>query len=169
VPFRILNDGQKFKRWDWIKYEFVAPAEDMRRESQKVIPESLQVGKPLRKSERARFLNPLVRSSLEDADARGESLALIRPKSLNLSWTEKTPDEIERERRKHAALAAQMSFFDATAAPLDPCPVQFIARWQGVDGKVHRHECDDWETSTAFNRFERTYGRAEAIKVVRTK
>ncbi|MBT6973473.1 MAG: hypothetical protein HOA08_01035 [Rhodospirillaceae bacterium] len=37
------------------------------------------------------------------------------------------------------------------------------------DGKYHRHECDDWETSTAFNRFEREYGSQKALEFIRAK
>ena len=57
-----------------------------------------------------------------------------------------------------------MSLFDPTAKPLEPCPLQFVAHWLDSDGKNRRHECDDWETSTAFNRFEREYGRQMAIE-----
>lgn len=169
VPFRILNDSQKFRRWDWIRYQYTVSLDDKRQESQKVLPESLVVGKQVKKSERARFLNPLVRDSFDDADGRGESLVLIRPKKLEITWVEKSDNEIAEERAKHAALAAQMSLFDATAKPLQPCPVQFIAHWQDSKGMDRRHECDDWETSTAFNRFEREDGRQKAFEFIRTK
>jgi hypothetical protein len=61
VPFRILNDIQKFRRWDWIEYLYTTSPNDKRWESQKVIPDSLVVGKQVKKSERAPFINPLVR------------------------------------------------------------------------------------------------------------
>ena len=169
VPFRILNDSQKFRRWDWIEYQYTVSSDDKRLESQKVIPESLVVGKQVRKSERAPFLNPLIRESFSDADERGESLMMLRPRKLEITWTEKSESEIAAERAKHAELAAQMSFFDATATPLEPCPVQFSARWRDNDGRDRRHECDDWETLTAFNRFERIYGRQKAFETIRTK
>lgn len=169
VPFRILNDGQKFRRWDWIEYEYTTSPDDQRRESQKVIPESLVVGNSIKASERAGFLNPLVRNSFADADARDESLTLLRPQSLKIDWLEKSDSEIEDERRKHADLANQMSMFDSMAQPLKPCPIQFVIRWRDEDGKNHKHECDDWETSAAFNRFEREYDRPEALKIIRKK
>lgn len=169
VPFRILNDSQKFRRWDWIEYQHTVSSDDRRQESQKVIPESLVVGKRVKKSERARLLNPLIRESFADADGRGESLVMLRPKKLEITWIEKSESEIALERAKHAELAAQMSLFDATATPLQPCPVQFSARWQDSEGTDRRHECDDWETSTAFNRFEKGYGRQKAFEIIRTK
>ena len=101
---------------------------------------------------------------------------MIRPKKLEIKWTEKSESKISVERAKHAELAAQMSFidaqmsfFDATAMPLEPCPVQFSVRWQDNKGMDRHHECDDWETSTAFNRFERVYGRERAFDIIRTK
>ena len=169
VPFRILNDGQKFRRWDWIEYNFVKSSDDRRSESQKVLPESLKVGKKLRKAERARFLNPLVRTSFAQADSLGESLTLLRPQKLELAWVEKSASEIASEREKHAELASQMSLLDSTAKPLEPCPIQFSAHWRDNEGKSRKHECDDWETSTAFLRFEREYGRSKAIQILKQK
>ncbi len=52
---------------------------------------------------------------------------------------------------------------------ITPCPVQFSAKWKDQDGKDREHECDDWETSSAFHRFERDYGRSEAINILRKK
>jgi len=164
-----LNQGQKFRRWDWISYEYTRSKGDLRAESQKVLPESLIVGGKVKEGERARFLNPLVRDGFKEADDRGESLTLLRPQAIELSWTEKSDSEIASERQKHQALAGQLSMFDDTARPLEPCPVQFYARWRDNENKLHNHECDDWETSTAFNRFEKDYGRKRAIEIIKEK
>lgn len=169
VPFRILADDQKFRRWQWIEYEFTTSSDDPRRESQKVIPESLRTGSRVKRSERANLLNPLVRESFADAEKRGESLTLIRPQQVEILWDEKTADDLETERTKHADLANQLSFLDSTARPLEPCPIQFRVRWQDPSGKQRLHECDDWETSTAYSRFERMYGRAKAIDTIKRK
>ncbi|MEO1198120.1 MAG: hypothetical protein AAFX39_02620 [Pseudomonadota bacterium] len=164
-----MNDSQKFKRWDWIDYQFTSSKDDPRTESQKVVPETVTVGESVKKSERSRLLSPLIRHSFQEAEKRGESLTLIRPKEIEIVYSEKTDEEISSERAKHAELAAQMSLFDATAKPLEPCPIQFTASWRDYDGKKRRHECDDWETSTAFSRFEREYGRKKAIEIIRSK
>ncbi len=169
VPFRILNDSQKFKRWDWIKYEYTTSSDDRRAESQKVVPESLTVGGKIKPGERTKLLNPLVRASFADADSRDESLTILRPETIEIKWVEKSAREVADERDKHAELANQMSFFDKTAKPLEPCPLQFSVRWRDGDGNHHNHECDDWETSTAFNRFERNYDRQRAIEILREK
>lgn len=169
VPFRILSEEQQFKRWNWIQYHFTRSKDDRRAESQKVIPESLAVTGTVKKTERAAFLEPLIRSSFADADSYRESLTLIRPKSLFLEAHPKSQSEIADETIKHGELANQLSMFDATAKPLTPCPVRFVAKWRDQDGKDRKHDCDDWETSAAFMRFERAYGRHEAIAALKKK
>ena len=54
VPFRILNDHQKFKRWEWIRYDYDSPQNDQRCESQKVVPESIVTDGTLKLPERPR-------------------------------------------------------------------------------------------------------------------
>ncbi len=169
VPFRVLADSQKFGRWDWIKYRFRTSEIDKRRESQKVDPESFEVTGKLARRERARFLNPLIRNSFSDADQRGDSLTLLRPVCLELDWEDKSLSELENEREKHAQLANQLSLFDQETEPLEPCPVRFFLNWQDQEGKTRRHVCDDWETSTAFTRFERSQGKHDAIDTLRRK
>jgi hypothetical protein len=169
VPFRILDNSQKFGRWSWISYDFTTTLDDRRAESQKVVPESLKVGGKVKVSERVKFLNPLVRNSFEDANERGESLTLLRPRKIVLKGKRKSSSEIADERTKHAALAKQLSFLDKTAKPLEPCPVQFTAKWTDIDGHNHNHECDDWETSSAYSRFEHQYGHKRAIEIIRDK
>lgn len=169
VPFRILANDQKFRRWDWIKYDFTTSPDDLRSESQKVVPESVQVGGKVPTPERARILNPLVRASFSEANEKNESLTLLRPQKLELTHQVKSESELDSERRKHAELAAQLSLFDNEAKPLEPCPVQFSAKWVDHDGNSRNHECDDWETSTAYTRFEREYGHEQAITIIKSK
>jgi len=84
VPFRILEGRQRFRRWDWIKYDYVVGRHDTRKESQKVDANTLVVIGSIKRSERASFLNPLIRSSFAESDSNGESLTLLRPKKIEL-------------------------------------------------------------------------------------
>lgn len=165
VPYRILQDDQRFARWSWIKYSYVPPSDDRRKESQKAIPESIRVVGKLKPNERARFVAPLFRESTEEAASRGESLTLIRPADVNLSWSRKSSTTIAQERIRHAALANQLSMFDNNdVKPVEPCPFEFSFKWQSPDGKTHTHTCDDWETSAAFFRRRKAYGEAAALQ-----
>jgi hypothetical protein len=169
VPYRILQEAQKFSRWSWIRYRFVSSENDPRAESQKVLPETLMVGETIRPAERANFLQPLIRTSFAEADAQRESLSLIRPLEIELKAIAKPDSEILAEAQKHKDLADQMSLFDQTARPLKPCAMRFVVNWKDQDGKRRSHECDDWETSAAYNRFEREYGATEAVNILKRK
>lgn len=171
VPFRILKEDQKFGRWQWVKYEFVRPKDDRRRESQKVIQKTLIAAGEMKKSERAGFLAPLVRASTREADGLGDSLALVRPAKIRLEALSKSKEELAHEMREHQKLADQLSLLeeDEEVQPLSPCRKRFILHWTDQDGKNHRHDCDDWETSTAFTRFARKSGDDEALRQLRCK
>lgn len=164
VPFRILQDAQKFGRWNWISYRFTSPAHDGRRESQKVVPESITVGSKLNIGERSRIAAGLTRESVEEAEARGESLTLIKPSEVSFSWVRKSQSMIDDERRKHAQLANQLSLLDKPATPLEPCPFAFGFKWKSEAGKTHTQTCDDWETATAFSRRRESDGEEDALR-----
>lgn len=119
--------------------------------------------------ERANFLAPLICESFEIANERRDSLTLIRPKSLKLVAIEKGKAELADETIKHRELANQLSMFDKTTEPLTPCRMRFRLEWQDQQKKRRAHDCDDWETSAAFNRFERKFGAARAIEILQEK
>lgn len=171
VPFRILKDDQKFGRWQWVSYDYVRPKDDFRKESQKVISRSLTAKGLMKSSERAAFLAPIVRGSLLEADGFRDSLALVRPSKIRLEVIEKSGAELAAETEKHKHLANQLSLLeeDEVVAPLTPCRMQFILHWTDQDGRNHRQECDDWETATAFNRFDRKYGEQLAVQYLKQK
>ena len=172
VPFRILKEEQKFKRWQWINYDFVPPAgTDPRRESQRVQQDTLVPTSIMKPEERANFLAPLVKSSTAEADEAGDSLALVRPKRIVLQSHDKPKEDLEYETLEHKKLADQGSLFeeDQAVQPFKPCRKRFTLEWTDSDSKPHNHICDDWETVTAFERFERMYGEELALKYLKEK
>lgn len=163
VPFRILEDTQKFGRWHWVNYEFTDPAHDGRKESQKVVPETIAVGSKLNRAERSRLASALTRESVADAFSRNETLTLIRPVDVTFSWLRKTEQALDDERRKHADLVRQISMFDRAAPPYEPCPFEFRFKWVTEAGQAHSHTCDDWETSAAFFRRREADGEVAGL------
>ena len=157
VPFRILQEPQRFKRWSWISYSYNRSEKDKRKESQKVVPETISVSDEVPRAERAKLLNPLLRASFSEAEANQESLALLRPKAIEFTYRRLPDDQIAQEREKHAALAKQASFFDETAKPLNPCPYEFKVDWVDQEDKRRSHVCDDWESVGAFFNFRRRF------------
>jgi len=163
VPFRVLENSQQFKRWHWVTYKFTSPEHDGRRESQKVVPETIIVSTQLRPGERSRVASALTRESIVEAVSLGETLTLIQPSELTFSWKRKSDARLEDERAKHALLANQTSLLNKIAKPLEPCPFEFVVRWISAAGRTHTHTCDDWESSTAFFRRREALGEVAAL------
>ena len=90
---------------------------------------------------------------------------------VRLEAFDKSAEELEHETREHKALADQLSLLDEDedVQPILPCRKRFVLHSSDQDGKSHKHDCDDWETSTAFTRFARKSGDAEAIRQLRYK
>lgn len=164
-----MQDGQKFKRWQWISYKFTQALNDRRTESQKVLQETLEVKGALKESERTRFVNPLIRSSLKEADEKDESLCIVRPTVVEVKEKRISNDELDLQRELHRQLAAQGSLFDKAAKPLEPCPIAFRVRWKDEDGDWHNHTSDDWETSAAYFNLKQKYGESQAIEIIKDK
>jgi hypothetical protein len=162
VPFRILADSQLFGRWDWISYDFVEPRYDRRVESQKVLPESIKVLSKATTKTKFKNIQRVIRSSVAEAAAKGESLTLVRPSTVEFLWRRKRAPQILSETLKHKALADQSSFFDKDAKPLRPCPYTFYFLWADQNGEKHRHTCDDWETTATFFRRSKSLGSETA-------
>ena len=59
-----------------------------------MLSHSLVAKEKMKPIERANFLAPLVRASLEEADTARESLALLRPRRINLKAISKTKEEL---------------------------------------------------------------------------
>lgn len=165
IHFRRLKD-QKFSRWQWIEYDWVAPQhrKDLRKESRRVQEDSIVLHDLMPQRERANFLAPLIVQSTDHAKDRGDSLALIRPIKSQFSWREKTQSQIDKERAAYKDAANQQSFFDDELAELKPCPFSFHFEYTTEDGKSHSATCDDWETSATFYKWEAEYGRNEALQ-----
>ncbi|MBF0096251.1 MAG: hypothetical protein HQM04_06705 [Magnetococcales bacterium] len=166
IRFRFLKDG-KFKRWQWVEYEWRL-SNDPRPESRRVVEESVCPMEEMKEQERAEFLHSLVLSSTKEAESRGQSLALIRPRSPVFFWKRKSDDDIDEERRQYADAVRQMDLFDPheELRAMEPCPYQFHYSFS-TDAGSHDCVCLDWETSATFFNFERRYGEQSALEKMR--
>jgi hypothetical protein len=118
IRFRHLQD--KFKRWDWVRFEYRAPTGDTRPESCHVWEDRLSVNGELPKKERLSLLDPLILPSTEDAARRGMSLTLIRPADAEFRYRRKSASDIDEEREGYRLAARQMSMLDRELEALEP-------------------------------------------------
>lgn len=161
VRFRQLRD--KFKRWDWVTFEYGPPKGDTRAESCRVYEDRLQVEHALAERERTSLLNPLIMSSTNEAAARGMSLTLIRPVNPRLKYRRKSPELMAAEREGYRTTLRQTSLLDEELEPIEPVPYAFAFNYEDAAGK-HTMQCSDWETSAAFWRLSKSYGERGALE-----
>lgn len=167
-PVRYRNLTERFRRWDWIEYEYHLPklSTDTRAESRIIQEESIRFVRRMPQGARSKFLNNLIVPSTDFAAERGQTLALIRPIDPKFSWREKSVSEIASEKEAFERAANQSSFFDAELSALVPCPYSFRFEYHSEDGKRHSNECLDWEAPAAYLRFS-DYGKNPKAGIAR--
>jgi hypothetical protein len=166
VPFRQLNEGARFKRWNVISVEtrLVPPNKDRRQESRNIDSSSIRIIGTVKKGERCGFVERALINSTKTEYESGRSLAVIRPDDPKFYWKPRSPEAIEKRRKTYAEWAAQGSFLDdKQIAPLTPAPYDFFYRFRTEDG-VHDCQCHDWEVEQTFVNWERKFGEERALK-----
>jgi hypothetical protein len=113
-------------------------------------------------TERARFLETMVRASVKEATAQGASLTLVRPIESHFRWKVKPQIRVDAEKAAYESAARQTSIFDQELATIEPVPFEFRLRFRDADG-WHNHSCADWETTAAYWKLSRKYGTDGAL------
>ncbi|HVP83385.1 MAG TPA: hypothetical protein VMS78_01570 [Rhizomicrobium sp.] len=162
VSFRSLADGQKFARWDRIKFKWRFPTDDARRESRRVDQDSLEIVGELKKSERQRFLSNLIVESLDREREAGRSLALLKAEILEFKIEKKPTKEISSERLRFVSFRSQRDLFNSEAIiPYQPCAYRFKYRYKTADG-LREGTCQDWEIEATFYNWTKYFGSEDA-------
>jgi len=167
ISFRTLDDGQKFGRWDRIRFRWRRPNDDPRIESRRVDQDTLQIAGQLKKSERERFLSSTIVTGLDAERQAGRSLALLKAEVIEFKSEKKDGAELRKEAEKFAALRAQPDLFNTKPIiPYEPCPYRFKYRYRTDDG-LREGTCQDWEIEATFFKRARLYGEERALSEVR--
>ena len=169
VTFRTLDEGQKFGRWDRIRFKWRAATDDSRDESRRIDQQSLQIVGELKRAERDRFLAKAIVTGFDAQRQAGRSLALLRPLSPEFSFEKKPSAEIEEDRKSFAALHQQQDLFYSKAIiPYEPCPFKFKYRYRTDDGQ-REGTCQDWEIEATFFKWSKLYGEQGALDAMRIR
>ena len=168
-PYSDLAEGQKFGRWDRIRFKWRAATDDSRDESRRIDQQSLQIVGELKRAERDRFLAKAIVTGLDAQRQAGRSLALLRPLSPEFSFEKKSSAEIEEDRKSFAALHQQQDLFYSKAIiPYEPCPFKFKYRYRTDDGQ-REGTCQDWEIEATFFKWSKLYGEQGALDAMRIR
>jgi len=166
ISFRNLEDGQKFGRWDRVRFGWRLPNDDNRIESRRVDQHKLEIVGKLKEPERGRFLANSIVTSLRKEREKGRSLALIRPEIINFFFEKKTEEEIEKEAAKFIRLREQADLFnEQPVIPYKPCPFKFKYQYRTEDGK-REGTCQDWEIEATYFKWEQLYGKKAALEKI---
>jgi hypothetical protein len=166
LPYRLLEDDKKFKKYQWIKVNVTKAKNDARPESFNPQVDQIEVGTTL-STERdwwARWdvLRPLLGPTLCDlqsecANNGHPTLGLIKPQierliiePCNPKWTPK-----QQEALKQTSL-----FHQAPETELEKIPFDFSYEFRC--GKLfcsgHKMICTDWEMGQSYRQWTRQYG-----------
>lgn len=168
VSFRHLDDGQKFGRWDRIRFRWRTPTDDSRRESRRIDQDTLAIIGELKPSERERFLASLIVTSL-DKERREGRLALLRAEITGFQVERKLDDEIASQKAKFDALHSQPDLFNTKPLiPYSPAPYKFKYGYRTEDGS-RQGTCQDWEIEATFFKWSKDYGESKALEFMQTR
>lgn len=177
VPFRLIDDDQQFKKWQWIETRVEKSRGDRRPESHKLFVDTIQCEPVLSTTDnwrdRREWLDRLnIYSDFSDAEAArasaGNTLALVRPaKILGLEIRPTAqPDWTPEETEKLLALQQQGDFFNQTEAKslrkLRKIPFDFHYRYQceTPTGPVeYKHKIVDWEIGALYWNVHASHGK----------
>ena len=177
VPFRLIEEGQKFKKWQWVEVRVEKANRDHRTESHKLYVDTITCGDVIdtKKQWDARW--PWIEklpmfTSFDDIEATrietGLSLALMRPKKvLTLEIVEARAAEwTDEEREKLLRYEMQGQLFSDTEVKkmtqtLRKVPFDFYYRYicDTPEGeKVFKHKIVDWEAGVLFWHCRQSHG-----------
>lgn len=177
VPFRMVEDAQQFKKWQWVEVRVEKATKDHRPESHRVFVDTIHCGEVIdtKKAWASRWPWLDKMPSFESFDAieaarlaDGLSLALLRPKRLiglditksrHADWTDE-----EREKLLHDQMQGNL-FSEVEQRrelkQLRKIPFDFYYRYlcDTPDGdKEHRHKIVDWEAGALYWNCQKSHG-----------
>jgi hypothetical protein len=161
VPYRFLDEDQRFKKYQWIDVDVQRAKNDPRPESHKLNPDSIEIKGSVPSSggwrERRRLLRPLMRPSMcairrEREENGSPTLGLFKPaeikrlviEAVSPAWT---PQEL-------LYLTREDMFRAGPATELEKVPYEFRYEFRCSDEGCPGHTmmCTDWEMGQAYRR-----------------
>jgi len=165
VPFRLLEENKKFKRYSWIRVPVRKARSDSRPESHTPDYEALvvegEVDTKRNWAERKRLILPLLAPSMEDLRDRcardRTSLGIIKPREITgFSWKDTEPPDWTPSQ---LARLQQMKLGQRELVQLEKIPKEFRYTFVCDDITCTGHDMQvfDWEIAQAYRSWRRRY------------
>lgn len=173
IPFRDLDNNQKFKKYNIIEVKTIKARNDHRPESFRVDRDTIKVAgsvdyKPnkVNWAERKRIVLPTASRSMCEilrlSDSEDKSLGVFKPKNVSFSW-EKVAVE---DKKKRESYYAQQDFLEKKKDPLEKMPYVFRYSFfcaNEKDCQGHSYPIIDWEIAQSFRSWRRRYKTTEKL------
>jgi hypothetical protein len=168
VPWRLLPDDQRFRKYQWVEVRVTKATDDARHESFKLKPDGIRVlSEPLPSKDcwRARkhvvlpLLGPTLCGLIAKRDAQQfPTLGIVRPATI--SRLRIVPEDPQWSPSQLGMLRQTHLFVEPPKQELEKIPARFIYEFRcGDDGcRKHNLMCTDWEMSESYRRWHSEYG-----------
>ncbi|AIC11631.1 hypothetical protein [Xylella fastidiosa] len=177
VPFRMIEQDQQFKKWQWIEVNIEKATSDHRLESHKVDIGSLEAKEKITTKkeweERRAWIDKILAfSSYETMElARkddGVSIALLCPKKVlgleikdarNKNWTEEEKEKLMRAQMQGNLFSEAQAKHQVKELRKVPFDFYYYYVCDTPDGEQeHKHKIVDWEAGALFWNMYREHG-----------
>jgi hypothetical protein len=171
IPFRDLDESQKFKKYTVIEASCRKAPDDHRVESYKIDSDSIRLlshldtKKDKRWDARKKIVLPTVLSSFCKILAEietGKSLGVFKPHDIDFQW-KKAQREDEDSRQ---VCYAQLSFWDKTKKAIEQIPFDFYYSFKCLGESAcpgHKLPIIDWEIGQAYRDWRYRYQTQEIL------
>lgn len=170
VPFRDLDDKQKFKKYTIIEVKATKPSDDKRPESYKIDSGSIKIIEQLdtkdRWNRRKSIIFPTISKSmceiLKNYEIEDKSLGMFKPININFVW-EKAIVKYKNDRESYYA---QLSFFNRQKNTPEIIPFDFRYKFYCYDEsncQGHDYSIVDWEIAQAYRDWRWKYKPEELL------
>lgn len=179
IPFRLLTDDTKFKKYQWVEVDLKKNDSDQRPESYKVNASTIR---PLHTIEARNgwedrkdilFKAPVhkdMTSLIEAAHNHTCSLALFKAtKILKCLIIPNRETEWNKEEKRFYELATKSLFDDTNVPPMPKIPFDFKLQFSDINGKISTMQILDWEISQLYLNMKKTKGVSGALTEVKKK
>ena len=174
VPWRLLPEDQRFRKYQWVDFNVVKAASDSRRESHHLRPDGISIVSPVLNTARdweARkaVVLPLRAHCLcclvKERDTRQfPTLGIIRPESI--ARFRIVPDPAPWTEAQLNMLRQQHFFAEAPEQELEKIPFKFYYEFRCPEVTCNGHTlmCTDWEMGQSYRDWKSEYGQGWEAK-----
>lgn len=179
IPFRLLYNPQKYRKYDWIEGNVIKNPQDPRVESHKIVYKEIKVVGTLSTADNWRARKDIVLKNgfrtdltalIKEAKETHISLATYKPKKIiDFKCENSDEDYSEKTLRDWEESGKQLSLFqDENDAKLDfklvkKIPYKFSYVFEDAEGKRRTIMIEDWEVGAAYFKFQEKYKETSIV------